>query len=98
MILRPYQDNALAQIRAARAAGHRRILLCMPTGSGKTVVATRIIRGLVERGKRVLVVAHLRELLDQFDRALRGPRAGDVTPEVRTSFIRGDDPRFDATA
>ncbi len=46
-------------------AGHRRPLLVLPTGGGKTVVAARIIAGAVERGRRIIFIAHRKELIDQ---------------------------------
>lgn len=66
-ILRPYQDDALSQIRDAFGAGRRSPLLVMPTGAGKTAVAAELIRD--ERG-RVLVLAPRRELIHQVSRAL----------------------------
>jgi DNA repair protein RadD len=63
--LRPYQHEAIARIRDAIAAGHRRILLVVPTGGGKTVISAAMIAGTVERGRRSLFLAHRRELITQ---------------------------------
>jgi ATP-dependent helicase IRC3 len=60
--LRPYQLDALDAIDKAAAAGQRRALLVLPTGTGKTVVFAEAIR---RRGGRALVVAHRDELLTQ---------------------------------
>lgn len=38
MFNRPYQERALAEVRAHWAAGRKRVLLSMPTGAGKTHV------------------------------------------------------------
>src|SRR6266567_8778119 len=65
MDLRPYQINAINALRAKVRAGHRRIVLVMPCGGGKTVVAAALIRSAVARGSRCLVIAHRRELIDQ---------------------------------
>lgn len=62
---RPYQINAIQQARRSFAAGHRRILLVSPTGSGKTVVATQIVSGAIERERKVLVLAHRAEIIEQ---------------------------------
>ena len=62
---RPYQVKAIESARRSFAAGHRRILLVSPTGSGKTVVATSIVSGAIERSKRVLVLAHRAEIIEQ---------------------------------
>ena len=63
--LREYQVEVIDRIRAAIAAGHRRILLVVPTGGGKTVIAAAMIAGTVERGRRSLFLAHRRELITQ---------------------------------
>lgn len=65
MILRPYQDRAIAETRAAYQRGGRRVVLVAPTGSGKTVIAVHMIRAALARGRRVAFVAHRRELITQ---------------------------------
>jgi len=62
---RDYQHRLIENARAAIRAGQRRILLVLPTGAGKTVVAAQIILGAVERSKRVLFLAHRSELISQ---------------------------------
>ena len=63
--LRPYQINAVAEINSVIAAGKRRPLLVAPTGSGKTLIFTALIKQFVEEGKRVVVIAHSREIITQ---------------------------------
>jgi superfamily II DNA or RNA helicase len=65
MQLRPYQEAAISRTRAAFAAGARAVLLCAPTGAGKTVIASEMIRGAVAKGRRCLFLVHRRELIDQ---------------------------------
>jgi len=66
MELRPYQSEAMdAVIHEWDAAEHRRTLLVLPTGCGKTVVFSKIIEDRVKLGHRALVLAHRGELLDQ---------------------------------
>lgn len=65
MILRDYQSKAIDDVRAAYAAGRRSPCLVMPTGAGKTIVAVAIILSALARGKRVLFLAHRKELIDQ---------------------------------
>jgi DNA repair protein RadD len=78
LTLRPYQVGAIDQLRAYVAAGILRLLLICPTGGGKTVIAAEMIRSAVARSKRVLFLAHRRELIDQcFDKLCRfGVNAG----------------------
>lgn len=63
--VRPYQAEAIAAVRREFAHGKRKTLLILPTGTGKTVVFGNIARLVVERGGRVLVLAHRKELIDQ---------------------------------
>jgi DNA repair protein RadD len=70
MILRPYQSAAIESLRAQLRSGKRRVLLVLPTGAGKTCVASSIIQGAVERGSQLLFLAHRRELIDQTSRKL----------------------------
>lgn len=47
------------------AAGKRKLILQATTGAGKTVMAASVIKSAVEKGKRVLFLAHSRELVHQ---------------------------------
>ena len=91
MNLRPYQASTLERVHAARRSGARRILVAMPTGAGKTVIACYLIVAQVALGARVLVVGHRKELIDQFYARLR---AFGLTPGI----LRGADERTDASS
>ncbi len=73
--LRPYQREAIVAVVAARRAGTKRMVVCLPTGAGKTVIFSHLAR--LAR-KQVLVLAHREELLgqakDKLERALEGTR------------------------
>ncbi|MHB1525034.1 MAG: DEAD/DEAH box helicase [Candidatus Dormibacteria bacterium] len=60
--LRGYQEEALLAIRRATERGLTRQLVCLPTGTGKTVVFAHLAR---ERRGRVLILAHREELIRQ---------------------------------
>jgi superfamily II DNA or RNA helicase len=62
MNLRDYQVECLEALVTYRRSGGNRALVTLPTASGKTVVFAQIPRAA---RKRVLVVAHRTELLDQ---------------------------------
>lgn len=70
MLLRPYQLDAVERVRASMRAGQRRVLFVLPTGGGKTCVASHIIQLALVKGSRVLFVAHRMELIDQAVRTL----------------------------
>lgn len=66
--LRPYQEECIqSAFRAWDEQGHRRLLVTLPTGTGKTIVFAEVIRRRRAAGDRrpVLIVAHRRELLEQ---------------------------------
>lgn len=65
MELRPYQNEAKVKVMAEWEQGNKKTLLVLPTGTGKTIVFSSIIEDEVREGKRVLVLAHRGELLDQ---------------------------------
>lgn len=68
--LRPRQLQAIADLRAAYAAGYRSPILRASTGFGKTHTTADVIQSAVARGKRVWFTAHLRELLTDTSRRL----------------------------
>lgn len=63
--LRPPQSEAIEQVQAMFRAGHRRVVLCAPTGSGKTVMFSEIAWKTFMKGKRVMILTHRKELLKQ---------------------------------
>jgi superfamily II DNA or RNA helicase len=69
--LRDYQESAVQAVRDSFRAGHKRTLLVSPTGSGKTVIFSYIAAGMARNNKRILIVAHRRELLKQISGALK---------------------------
>lgn len=69
LILRKDQEEALEAVRAHLRRGRRRVLLQAPTGFGKTVVASTMAKTAVEKGKRVWMLVHRRELVRQVSKA-----------------------------
>lgn len=65
MELRPYQETARQKVQEEWKNGKKRTLLVLPTGTGKTIVFSKIIEDRVKKGERVLVIAHRGELLEQ---------------------------------
>ena len=65
MQLRPYQQQAIADLRLAFRSGVRAPLLVAPTGMGKTVIFSAITQAAASRGRRVLILVHRRELIRQ---------------------------------
>lgn len=91
--LRPYQAAGIEALRSHVRAGRRRILLQLPTGGGKTVVAAAIIASArANFGARVLFFAHRLELVDQTVRQLARLGVSDI------GVMRGDDGRTNPSA
>ena len=65
MQLRPYQVEARDAVLAQWNQGQLRTLAVLPTGTGKTIIFSAIIEAEVRAGRRVLVLAHRAELLQQ---------------------------------
>ncbi len=63
--LRPYQEEARSAIHTEWKDGRARTLLVLPTGCGKTMVFAKVTEDCVREGKRVLILAHRGELLEQ---------------------------------
>lgn len=64
MELRPYQQEAKDSVFQAWEQVDR-TLLVLPTGCGKTIVFAKVTEDCVRQGKRVLILAHRGELLEQ---------------------------------
>lgn len=83
--LRPYQERAVAQVRALYARGTKRALLVAPTGFGKTAATSVLIQGARAKGRRVLFLVHRREILADTRRRLEalGLRVGMILAGAR---------------
>ena len=78
--LRPYQQRAIARTLAAAAAGTQRILISLPTGTGKTFVAVHLVAA---REGRCLWLVHRDELVDQAIETL-----AEVLPGVAVGVVK----------
>jgi DNA repair protein RadD len=77
--LRPLQEAILREIRQAYLDRSHAPCLVAPCGFGKTVVFSAMAESAAQRGKRVLILCHRAELLDQIIATLE---QFGVTPEV----------------
>lgn len=68
--LRPYQMAGVEEIRDAFRRGKRAPLYVLPTGGGKSVVLSYVGKSAAEKGRRVTVIVHRRELIDQLSNSL----------------------------
>jgi superfamily II DNA or RNA helicase len=70
IVLRDYQLQLLADLRTALKR-HQRVCAVMPTGAGKGQTIGAIARGAAGKGRRVLVLAHRAELIEQLSATVR---------------------------
>ena len=85
--LRKYQSDAIEQARQAIRGGAKNVLICAPTGGGKTVIASALIEANQGKGKRSAFVVDRLSLIQQtsdtFDRY-----------GIDHGIIQADHPRF----
>ncbi len=86
LTLRPYQAEAIEAVLAARRRGKRRLLVCLPTGAGKTVIFSRLAQ-LAQR--QVLVLAHREELLFQAREKLQNALGDSQVVAIERGAERG---------
>jgi DNA repair protein RadD len=65
MNLRPYQQKTIQSLRQSLSNRHKRVIMCAPTGAGKTVMFSFMLQSALKRGKKCMVLTHRTELLTQ---------------------------------
>lgn len=89
--LRGYQREAIEAVLEARRRGVRRMVVCLPTGAGKTVIFAHLAK--LAR-QPVLVLAHRQELLEQarekLQRAVGSERRVELEQGSRRASARAD--------
>lgn len=84
MQLRDYQVAAIDATFEAWESGLQRVAIVLPTGAGKTVTFSHIIREhLRKQGGKVLMLAHRGELLSQ-----AANHIAEVAPDLRVGVVK----------
>lgn len=86
--LRPYQEEAVTSVFSALGQGVRRLLINLPVGAGKTVVAADIAKRF---GQRTLFLVHRDELALQANE-----KFSLVWPDARIGIVKGRQDDVDA--
>ena len=94
-MLRPYQVEAVNAIQNEWNNGNKKTLLVLPTGTGKTIVFSDVIKNQVQDGSRALILAHRGELLDQAATKLKEQTGLDSALEKAGSTSLGS--KFNVT-
>jgi superfamily II DNA or RNA helicase len=89
-----HQARDLRDLRRATSGDSWRVLYVAFMGSGKTVVAAKLVNEWVAAGQRALVLTHRQEILEQTDAKLR--KAG--ISEEKIGIIWRDSPRANPSA
>ena len=89
MLLRPYQEAAVSD--ACKALDkHGNTIVVAPTGAGKTIMLSALVGERYKDGKKILVMQHRDELVDQnkskFER---------INPYITTSIVNGSVKNWD---
>jgi len=63
--VRQYQEDAFNNTKAEFGKGKKRVILTMPTGSGKSHVAIKVIKGALDKGSKIGFCVDRLTLLDQ---------------------------------
>ena len=82
MELRDYQEDCLKAIEDNFIKGIQRQMVVLPTGAGKTVIFSELIK---RKNIKTLVIAHRIELIDQARQKLR-----KIAPEIQSGIFCGD--------
>lgn len=82
MELRDYQKECLQNIEDQFMGGMNRQMIVLPTGAGKTVIFSELIK---EKNLKTLVIAHRIELLEQAEDKIKR-----AAPHIETGIFCGD--------
>jgi len=83
MLLRPYQEVAVNDALSALDK-HGNTLVVAPTGAGKTIMLSALVGKRHKKGKKILVVQHRDELVEQNQSKFK-----KVNPLMTTSIVNG---------
>ncbi|MBO9387312.1 MAG: DEAD/DEAH box helicase family protein, partial [Thermomicrobium sp.] len=85
---RPYQREAVEAVLRAYERGLQRVLVSLPTGTGKTIVFALVAK---ERGGRTLILVHRDELVRQAVEKL-----SLVWPDASVGIVKAELDQHDA--
>lgn len=92
MLLRPYQEVAVDAACEALDK-HRNTIVVAPTGAGKTIMLSALVGKRHRAGKKVLVMQHRDELVDQ-----NKSKFEKINPYLTTSIVNGTVKHWDGDA
>lgn len=88
IMLRDYQEAAIADVRLSFREKFKALLLILATGGGKTIIFSQIAKSAAEKNNNVLILAHRDQLIKQASRKLNdcGVRHGIIMAGFTPDF------------
>lgn len=89
--LRPYQETGINKIFAAWRSGKRAVMFQMPTGTGKTILFSEIVRRGFAQDRKILLVVHRDFLVTQIQEKLADNHidAGLIIAGKESDYTKG---------
>jgi superfamily II DNA or RNA helicase len=89
--LRKYQDKSISALRTNILSGIKKMILCAPTGAGKTVMFSYMAMNAVNKQKKVLILSNRLELLLQSGGTLEkfGIKPLEIKPNKKIKNLNG---------
>ena len=85
--LREYQIKAMDDLRLSLSK-HKRVILSLPTGSGKGVIGRMMVEGALSKGKRSIFAVDRLTLLDQTMGIFDNAKKEKISEVIWTAFDR----------
>lgn len=63
--IRQYQQILISELRAEMRKGHTKLILQLPTGGGKTIIFSFMVKEAAAKGLKCMILTHRMELLEQ---------------------------------
>ena len=68
--LRDYQKELLSRVQSELQPDKARVMMQLPTGGGKTVIAAHLLKNRLVNGRKAVWLTHRKELVNQTRRML----------------------------
>lgn len=70
LVLRDYQEKYIDELRNSFKKGNKKVVLCAPTGAGKTIMFSYMTSKAHEKNQKILILTDRKELFSQSDSVL----------------------------
>ena len=91
LTLRDYQQDIIDQVLLKLRQGYKRILINLPTGGGKTAIASELVRRSIAKNNSSIFMCHREELIKQ---TVKTYEKNGVSPGIIKAGIEPDYDNF----